>query len=332
VRAGISSLAIFEAAHAQATPDLSSVALGVPADLYIAHYPAALPAAARAAQKYGSLYAFDAEDFHLGDLPDSSEHMIEKRIIHAIEGGYLPGAAYVTAASPMIADAYAQTYGIVRPTVVLNVFSRANAPSVPTPRGTAQPGPSLYWFSQTIGGGRGLETAIEAIGRAESRPHLYLRGTPAKGYENQLRTLAQRSGVADRLHVLPPEAPNEIERLGAQYDLGYVGEVAQTRNRQIALTNKLFSYLIGGVPIIASNIPAHVALSSEIGQAMILFPTGDAVALSATLDQLFMDTDRLSAARLHAWNLGQHRYCWEVESRLFLSVVEKESGRLRDAA
>jgi glycosyltransferase involved in cell wall biosynthesis len=159
-----------------------------------------------------------------------------------------------------------------------------------------------------------------------------LRGTPTKGYDNHLRTLAQRSGVADRLHLLPPVAPDEIERQGAQYDLGYVGEVAQTRNRQIALTNKLFSYLIGGVPIVASNIPAHVALISDLGQAMSLFPTGDAESLAATLDRLLMYPDRLSAARLHAWNLAQHRFCWEMERKVFLSAVEKHLGQRSVAA
>ena len=326
-QAGISSFAIWEAAHTPVGPNLSSAAMRVPADLYIAHYPAALPAAARAARKYGVAYAFDAEDYHLGDLPDSSEHKVEKRIIHAIESRYLSGAAYVTAASPMIADAYAQTYRIPRPTVVLNVFPRANAPSSNTPRGTAEPRPSLYWFSQTIGSGRGLETAIEAIARAESRPHLYLRGTPAKAYDDRLRTLAHSAGVADRLHLLPPETPDEMERLGAQYDLGYLGEVAQTRNRQIALTNKLFSYLIGGVPIVGSDVPAHVALAPNLGEAMSLFRTADAAALAETLDGLLMNPDRLAAARSHAWSLGQHRFCWEVEKRAFLDAVAKD-GRL----
>ena len=52
------------------TGPLTAAAKRVPADLYIAHYPAALPAAAIAARRHGALYAFDAEDFHLGDLPD----------------------------------------------------------------------------------------------------------------------------------------------------------------------------------------------------------------------------------------------------------------------
>ena len=122
---GIRGEAIDSAACHRIGPDLLNVVRRAPADLYIAHYVAALPAAAHAAKLNGALYAFDAEDFHLGDLPDLPQYAFEKSLIRAIEGRYLPGCAYVTAASPGIAEAYARTYGIARPTVVLNVFPRS---------------------------------------------------------------------------------------------------------------------------------------------------------------------------------------------------------------
>jgi glycosyltransferase involved in cell wall biosynthesis len=322
VRAGVNSVAILQAAHAPAAPDLSAVAAKVPADLYIAHYVAALPAAARAARKYGTAYAFDAEDFHLGNVQDLRQHLVEKRIIRTIEGRYLSGAAYVTAASPMIADAYAETYSIPRPKVVLNVLSRGNASPSPTLRGTAT-GPSLYWFSQTIGAGRGLETAVEAIARATSAPHLYLRGATASGYADVLRALATRYGVSDRLHLLALEAPNDMERLGSQFDIGYSGETGFSENNARALGNKLFSYLLSGLPIIASDIPAHRALAPDLGDAMTLFKIGDAVALAATIDRLLMRPDHLAASRAHAWRLGQERFNWEMEQQALLRLWEE---------
>ena len=321
-RAGMSSCTIFEAAQGPPVRALGCAAAAVPADLYIARYVAGLPAAARAARIRHAAYAFDAEDFHLGDLPDAPEHAFEKATIRTIEHRYLPGTAYVTAASPMIADAYADTYDIRRPKVVLNVFPRSNGPPSPTPGGTATPGPSLYWFSQTIGAGRGLETAVEAISIATSAPHLYLRGTAAVGYADKLSRLARQYGVEERLHIMGPETPDEMERLGSHYDLGYVGEHAETVNRRIALTNKLFSYLVGGVPIVATDIPAHQLIEPQLGEAMTLFPIGNASALAAALDRILMDPDRLARARAHAWHLGQKRYCWEVEKKAFLEAVD----------
>jgi glycosyltransferase involved in cell wall biosynthesis len=301
--------------------DLYLAASSYRAELYIAHYVAALPAAAHAAKRFGGLFAFDAEDFHLGDLPDSPENALEKRIINAVERRYLSRAAFVTAASPMIAEAYAETYSIPLPMTVLNVFPRSNAPLAPTPKGVVEPGPSLYWFSQTIGPGRGIETALEAIARAKSRPHLYLRGTPAVGYADYLRGAALKGGVTDRLHLLEPSPPGDLERLGSAYDLGFVGELAITTNRQIALTNKLFSYLLGGVPSLASAIPAHCRIAPDLGAAIILYPIDDPAALAAAIDAMLLDPARLAAARAHAWHLGQDRYNWEIEQKKLADFV-----------
>jgi glycosyltransferase involved in cell wall biosynthesis len=300
---------------------LSAAAFRVKADLYIAHYVAALPAAARAAAHHCAAYAFDAEDFHMGDLPDAPEHALTRRIIQAIESRYLPGTAYMTAASPLIAKAYAETYGVPLPTVILNVFPKSNAPAMPTPRGSAQPGPSVYWFSQTIGPGRGLEIAVQAIARAQSRPHLYLRGIPAVGYDTYLRNLAAGVGAADKLHFLDPVPPDELEGLGAAYDLGYVGELAETSNRLIALTNKLFSYLLGGVPSLATDIPAHRQLAPQLGEAMTLFPIGDVAALAGAIDRFLIYPQCLATARTHAWRLGQTRFNWDLEQTTFLRTT-----------
>jgi glycosyltransferase involved in cell wall biosynthesis len=322
-RLGLRTQMVVETAHSPVVRDLIAVAQTVRAELYVAHYVAALPAAARAAARYGAAYAFDAEDFHLGDLPDAPQHALERQVIRAIESRYLPGAAYSTAASPLIADAYTETYGISLPTVILNVFPKVNAPTSPTPCGSAAPGPSLYWFSQTIGPGRGLETAIEAIARAKSAPHLYLRGTPAVGYDDHLRSLAVRLGTADRLHFLDPAAPDELERLGSLYDLGYSGEAGLSSNNLRALGNKLFSYLLGGVPSLATDIPAHRRISSEMGKAMTLFPIGNADALASAIDRFLLHPQYLAAARADAWHLGQARFNWDAEQAHLIEIVGK---------
>jgi glycosyltransferase involved in cell wall biosynthesis len=305
------------------TLPLRDAAVASPADLYIAHYPAALPVAAAAAARHGGQFAYDAEDFHLGDWPSDPRHEGQRKLIRAIESRYLPAAAHVTAASPLIADRYAREYSIQRPTVVLNVFPRKNAPAAPTPAGSAMPGPSLYWFSQTIGPGRGLECAVEAMAIARSRPHLYLRGMLASGYEAALRELAAGHGLSDRLHFLPPTVPDELEREGALYDLGYVGELAETENRQIALTNKLFSYLLGGLPIVASDIPAHQALQSELGGTLTLFQLANPTSLAHAIDAYLLDWRRLAATREQAWRLGQEQFNWDAESARLVKLFDR---------
>src|SRR5262249_36311018 len=51
-------------------PELADAAVGRPADLYIAHNLGALPAADAAARTHRAAMAFDAEDFHSGQVTE----------------------------------------------------------------------------------------------------------------------------------------------------------------------------------------------------------------------------------------------------------------------
>jgi glycosyltransferase involved in cell wall biosynthesis len=316
------SPSVAAAAISAMTRSLTAAAGAEPADLYIAHYPAALPAAANAARRHGAVYAYDAEDFHLGDVPDGAEHESHRAITRAVEARYLPGAAYVTAASPGIADAYAAEFGVERPTVLLNVFSKAKAPERASPCGTAEPRPSVYWFSQQAGPQRGLECAVFAIAAARSKPHLYIRGTLAPGFGETIMALARGVGVADRLHLLPPAPPSQMEALAAGYDVGLVGETGHTPNRRIALTNKQFTYILAGVPALMSDIPAHRTFAATAEGAVSIFAAEDPASLARAMDDWLGNAERLAAVRTTAFRLGQETFNWETEQARLIACVE----------
>jgi glycosyltransferase involved in cell wall biosynthesis len=130
----------------------------------------------------------------------------------------------------------------------------------------------------------------------------------------------------DRLHVLPSDAPSEMERLAATYDVGLSCEPGLTANNRIALGNKLFSYLLGGVPVVMSDIPAHRRFAAEADMNMCLYPVDDAEALAAILDRLLCDPGGLAAARAEAFRLGRDRYNWERESGALLAAVRRSLG------
>jgi glycosyltransferase involved in cell wall biosynthesis len=307
--------------HSAFTRSLTAAAVRTSADLYIAHYPAALPAAVAAARRHGGRYAYDAEDYHLGDWLDIADYDSERGLVRAIEGHYLKSCAFVTAASPGIADAYMETYKIKRPEVVLNVFPLIQAPSGPTLKGTVKPGPSLYWFSQTIGPDRGLECAVRAIGLAGSRPHLYLRGTPVTGFLSHLEKIAAEADAKGRLHILPPDDPDNMEGLASRYDAGLSTENGKTKSRSVALTNKLFTYLLAGIPPIMSDTPEQRTLATETGMADQLYPIDNANDLADVIDRMLSDSVRLASARAVAYRLGREKYNWDSQKAVLLTAV-----------
>ncbi|MCC5022260.1 MAG: hypothetical protein J6386_05420 [Candidatus Synoicihabitans palmerolidicus] len=125
-------LALARTAHSTTIERLAKAARSTESQLFIGHTIAGLAAAAWAAQRSGASFAFDAEDFHTGEtdavLNDSAQHTA----IRVIEETLLPQAIYLTAAAPLIADAYADLYPLEsKPISMLNVFPRTNAPANP---------------------------------------------------------------------------------------------------------------------------------------------------------------------------------------------------------
>ena len=126
--------------------------------------------------------------------------------------------------------------------------------------------------------------------------------------------LADGHGVRDRLRILDIDRPSRMVPLAAEFDIGLGIEAGQTANRRIALTNKMFTYLLAGVPALLTDIPAHRDLQQTLGFAAKLFPVGDARAMAARIDEWLRNAEDLQAARQEAWRLGQERYNWDYEA------------------
>src|SRR5215475_1795690 len=140
----------------------------MPADLYIAHYVPALPAAAFAARRHGGMLGYDAEDFHAGEGTGGAGEDFRMAMVRVIERACLSRCTHVTAASPLIGEAYKALYG-VSSTTVLNVFPLEMMTTGAKPcAGRPDDGTlKAYWFSQTVGLDRGLQAFLKAMAVAK---------------------------------------------------------------------------------------------------------------------------------------------------------------------
>ena len=304
------------------TPELLAEASRCEADLYVAHYTGALAAAVQAAKKNRCLVAFDAEDFESGYYHNDRGPEAIDLFIERVERKYLPACCYVTAASPGIAAAYRTKYSIPMPTSILNVFSLAERPQ--QFRVTDSKGPMrLYWFSQTVGLGRGLEDVIRAMGKLrDCEIELHLRGLTRPDHWRHLRDLAASNGLHSRAIVLhAPAPPSEMIRAAAEFDVGLALEQPVSLNRDLCLTNKIFSYLLAGNAIAATSTTGQRPIIEATGRAGFLYEPGDVDALANGLRDWSHDRQQLGRARWEAWSWGTRQFNWDIEKKKLLDVV-----------
>ena len=310
-------------AHSATISRLATAARRIDADLYIGHTVAGLAAAAWAAQRTGRVFAFDAEDFHTGETDAILNDRAQLTAIQVLEKKLLPQAAYLTAAAPLIAEAYFNSYDLTAPPVtVLNVFPRAFSPAAqvaPIEDGVFR----FYWFSQTIGPERGLEQVLEVLLHLNMPVELNLRGNPIDSFVDVLRARLTKSNKPDiKLKIHPPAPPNEMSRLAASYDLGIACELSTPPNHDICLANKIFTYLLAGLPYLYTPTSGQTAIAPEIGRAAIGIDPVKVASSARKLELWWGNVAERDAARETAWKLGQTRFNWDFEQQIFLKQVE----------
>jgi glycosyltransferase involved in cell wall biosynthesis len=318
IRAGFRHLSIAVRANDGRHGEFVRAALAVRADLYIGHTLAGLAAAAEAAQGAGARLGFDAEDWHRQEQAESERPGGLTRAIELIEDALVPRCAHLTAASPLIGREYA-ALGRRTPVTLLNVFPIGEAPPAPVPLSGSID--AVYWFSQTIGPDRGLESILRAVALLPAHWEVHLRGTPAPGYGGALGSLARSLGMEGRVKWLPPAPPDRMAALSSGYSAGLSVELTEPRNRGLCLTNKIFTYLLAGTPVLLSDTPAHRLLAPDLGIAARVADIGRPRDVADAVLSL-----RSEAARDHAWLIARQRYNWETESRALLEAVRLAMG------
>jgi len=314
-------------------PELERAAARLPADLYIAHNLGALPAAVNAARRWGAAVGFDAEDLHSGERAFGAPPSARDAVIEDLERRFLPQCDFVTAASDGISAAYAARYGIIPPTAIPNVFPLAQRPA--THRQSGDGGPlTLYWFSQTTGPGRGLEDAVRAMGLLRDLDiELHLRGDWQGLYRDELLARAGAAGVSpERIVSHPVAPPDEMVRAAAAFDAGLALEQPTCENRDVCLSNKIFTYLLAGNGIAATATRGQIPVMEEIGGAGFSYAPGDAEALARGLRVWWEDRAALRRARREAWEWGGRRFNWDTEKAVLVDVVERALAKRKEGA
>ena len=98
-------------AYSRAHDEIVREVTAEPADLIYGGSTGALAAVAESARRLGVPYGIDFEDFHSGEHSGPGSELTNA-LAARVERHVIPGAAFITAGSPMIAEAYDERYGV----------------------------------------------------------------------------------------------------------------------------------------------------------------------------------------------------------------------------
>lgn len=294
-------------------------AMARPAAVYHASDLYVLPALAVAARRHGGRLVYDARELYTHVAATVGRPLV-RAFWRAVEGHHIRRADAVFTVSPSIAGHLARTYGIAPPAVLYNAPPRAAVtPTDALRRRAGLPdGPALVLHQGQIRRDRGCDRLVEAMAGVPESALVFLGGGP---HRPAVEAHVHRLGLGDRVRFLDPVPPEDLLPLTAGADVGVTLLEDTCLNHRYALPNKLFEYLMAGVPVLGADLPEVRRVVADGGVGQVVDPA-DPAALVRTLRH--MATDAGARARWRsAIPAVVETFGWERSSEAFVRTYER---------
>jgi len=303
----------------------------MPADIYHACEVTALPACYIAAKLRRKPLIFEAYELPLGDRP-LSEMGRSRRLVHSILTVLLahmvPRCAAVITVSPPIVQEIRNRYAVAQVSLIRNILPYrvvAKSDRLRQLLGLA-PQVRIALYQGYLQPDRSLDILVRAAAFLEPGIVIVMMGKSFGTTEVQLHLLIASEGVAERVKIIPPVPYEELLDWTASADVGLiVCSPDYAPNIQMLLPNKLFEYLMAGLPVLASQLDAvaQVLESCDVGQVVSSLAPAE---VGAAINAMLADSSALARMRENALGAAQHKFCWEKEKNLLISLYQDVMG------
>ena len=307
---------IFKFIHSKLSLPLLIRALKQKPEAIIAHNLGALPPAYLISKWKSIPMFFDAEDFHSGESYNDTENSINR----AAEERFVRHCNGISTASPLIGEAYKHIFPNLKIFTVNNCFSIEDQhPLIPIHNSHLR----FAWFSQTIGNDRGLMEFLIAVADIKNQTaiHITLIGQCSDEFSATLKQSIQKASHIT-LDVRPPMPESEIMKVLRESHLGLALERTQPLNRDLCLTNKVFSYLLNGCQILYSNTRAQKKFQNEHPTSGRLIELDNKASIQNGVEWYLNHFSTLEDMRQKNWELSRQKLHFEREAAPWFEFIE----------
>lgn len=290
-------------------------------DVVHAHDSDTLAAAWRAAHAAHAKFVYDAHELFPDQFVGEGVGSIAavRWWWRAVERRYIPRADAALTVSPGLAQLLHERFG-VEATVV------RNAPKLrPLERsdrlrrelGLGE-GTAIMLYQGLLLPERGLVPLVRAMEHVDGAV-LVIQGTGSE--ESAMREAATAGGLGDRVRFMGWVPPEDSHEYATGADIGVVIYEATTLNNRLAGPNKLFVYLMAGLPIAARDFPGprDIVVGEQVGD---VFEFATAESIAATLNRMLSDRASLAETAVRARRLAETTYNWDAEKTVLIGVYE----------
>ena len=199
---------------------------------------------------------YDAHEYFT-EVPEVVRRKTIKKIWERIEKTFVPKFDLAYTVSPAIAELFSKKYHKEFQVIM-------NAPLY-SPITNYQSPITTILYQGALNEGRGLEHLIEAMQGIDAKLLLAGEGD----LSNELRTLAKRLNIENKVEFLGYIKPTELKQITANATLGINLLENKGLSYYYSLSNKFFDYIHASVPQVCINFPEYKKINDEYEVALL---------------------------------------------------------------
>ena len=286
-----------------------SLLVDIHPDAYHAHDLDSLWPAVRAAQRLDRPIVYDAHEFWTEQsslvnrpLMRSCWHLLERRLIRRIDR--------VITVSGSIAQSLRERYRLDEVVVLRNLPLFRHKVQSNLIRETLElpDDRPIVLYQGGFLTENGLREQIEAAAGLTAALVLIGDGPSEQALRNQVRA----AGLEDRVYFIPRVPFHQLHNYTCSADLGLCLIKGTGKSFYYSLPNKLFEYMMAGLPVLASNFPEMQRIIRETRTGATVDPT-DIAAIREQIAAFLGNAEQREACAKASLQAAQY-YNWERES------------------
>lgn len=298
-------------------------------DVVHAHDLNTLPAAWWLARRQRARLVYDSHELYLDRNRRPPRTRTNRLLVRLLERFLVRRCDAVITVNESLASLLAQRYRVPTPVVVMNTPSRrgpqqgAAAPSLRALL-AIPPDRRILLYCGFITFHRGLPNLIRSLHHLPDC-HVVLMGFGSDRYLAEIDEVVTAEGLVGRCSRIGPVPPEQVPDVAASADLGVAPIENSCLSYYYCAPNKLFEYLHGGLPVIASDFPELAAVIARYRVGATFDPADPRDIARAARQVLDSDPAELAAMRARAREAAGH-FSWENESAKLLGVYRELGG------
>lgn len=266
----------------------------------------------------GKELVYDSHEYFTG-VPELEGRTFVRNTWNRIERWIFPKVKDIITVNDSIAKLYKDEYG-KELTVVRNIPSqqKMNSPKSRKELGIADTKAMILLQGSGINIDRGAEEAVLAMQYVENAV-LYIIGDG--DVIDILKSMVKEKLLEQKVIFISKQPMEKLLQYTVHADIGLTLDKDTNINYRYSLPNKLFDYILAGVPVLASPL---VEVEKIINQHCVgeLIEKHDPQHIADKLNQMLSDKVKLANLKENC-NIASQKLNWETEEIKLINVFEK---------